>query len=103
MCLAYARAGCKAITLVDLNMNGVQETVKLIEAEVQNVKLLAMEGNTTNLESVQRMVSETVKTFGSLDYGDIHQHCQQRYLTFNSCKYCGRDGQPSLAHCRVSP
>ena len=72
MCLAYARSGCRAIALADLNMKGLQETIKLIEDEVPNVKTLALEVNTTKIEDVQRMVSETVEAFGSLDYGEIN-------------------------------
>ena len=53
-------------------MKGLQETIKLIEDEVPNVKTLALEVNTTKIEDVQRMVSETVEAFGSLDYGEVN-------------------------------
>lgn len=70
MCLAYAESGCKAITVVDINVDGIQETIKLIEAQHKNVKTLAVEANTTDLVAVKRMVSETIEAFGSLDYGN---------------------------------
>jgi hypothetical protein len=41
----------------------------MIQAQGYKLQTLAIEANVTNAASVKRMVSETVKKFGSLDYG----------------------------------
>jgi len=69
--LAYARAGCQALSLADINIKGVLETIELIKSEVYNVKTLALEANTADVESVKKMVAQTVEAFGSLDYGEV--------------------------------
>lgn len=85
-------------------MDGVNETIKLIESEVRSVKNLAIKADMTNLEDVQRMVSETVKAFGSLDYGEIDQWCNEQDLTLlDSRKYRWGGSQPSLTNLQISP
>ncbi|KAH8819263.1 hypothetical protein F5884DRAFT_743680 [Xylogone sp. PMI_703] len=65
---AYARAGVSAITLVDLNMDGLRTTIKLIQEEVPEVKTLVVEADTTKEDAVANMVAVTVESFGQLDY-----------------------------------
>ncbi|KAF5617278.1 dehydrogenase [Fusarium tjaetaba] len=66
--LAYVRAGVKGITLADVNKDGVLETAKLIQAEFPDVKVLPLVVDVTNETSVNDMVDQAVKTFGTLDY-----------------------------------
>ncbi|KAJ5433500.1 uncharacterized protein N7458_012656 [Penicillium daleae] len=68
LCLAYAQAGCRAIALADIKIEGIDETISLIKARGYTVQTLALERNVTDVVSVKRMVSDTVSTFGSLDY-----------------------------------
>ncbi|OGE51916.1 hypothetical protein PENARI_c012G02378 [Penicillium arizonense] len=68
LCLAYAQAGCRAIVLADIKIEGIDETISLIKARGYTVQTLALETNVTDVVSVKRMVSDTVSTFGSLDY-----------------------------------
>ncbi|PWY72570.1 NAD(P)-binding protein [Aspergillus eucalypticola CBS 122712] len=70
LCLAYAQAGCRAIALADINIEGVNETISLIQAQGYPVETLALETDVTLVTSVQSMVSETVKSFGRIDYGN---------------------------------
>lgn len=69
LCLAYAQAGCRAIALADIKIEGIDETISLIKARGYTVQTLALETNVTDVVSVKRMVSDTVSTFGNLDYG----------------------------------
>lgn len=69
LCIAYARAGCKAIALVDMDVNGIQETISLIKSYGVALPLLALEVDVTNIASVKNMVLETIKSFGRIDYG----------------------------------
>jgi|SRR5882757_3726890 len=93
LALAYARAGCSGISLADLNTAGLQETVELIMREGYNTKTLAIETNTTDLESVRNLVSQTVKAFGRLDYGKISPQILRAYLmgicSNHSCPFSG--------------
>jgi NAD(P)-dependent dehydrogenase (short-subunit alcohol dehydrogenase family) len=69
LCEAYARAGCKAIALADLNAKGIQETAALLKANGFNVQILEIEVDVTSEASVRNMISKTVECFGSIDYG----------------------------------
>lgn len=69
--LAYVRAGIQNITLADINLDGVAETAKLIEAAVPGTKILQIAVNVTNESDVNAMVDKTVSTFGSLDCGQL--------------------------------
>lgn len=69
LCLAYARSGCKAIALADIRIEGVLETISLIEAEQSKAQTLAIEVNVANDSSVKNMVSRTIEAFGRIDYG----------------------------------
>ena len=69
LALEYARAGCAAVTLADLDIPGLQQTVDLINKEAPGVKTLTVEVDTTKLDMVRNMVAATVKSFGRLDYG----------------------------------
>lgn len=69
LCEAYARAGCKAIALADLNAKAVQETAALLQASRFDVQILEIEVDVTSEASVRNMVSKTVECFGSIDYG----------------------------------
>ncbi|GAB7353338.1 hypothetical protein MBLNU459_g3828t1 [Dothideomycetes sp. NU459] len=66
--LAYCRAGVQAITLADLNVGGLEETVELIKNENPKVAVHTIECNTTKQDQVAKMVRETVDKFGRLDY-----------------------------------
>ncbi|KAF5710202.1 dehydrogenase [Fusarium mundagurra] len=66
--LAYVRAGVRGITLADVNKDGVLETGKLIQAEFPDAKVLSLVVDVTNETSVNDMVDQAVKTFGTLDY-----------------------------------
>ncbi|KAL6229189.1 hypothetical protein BDW75DRAFT_245957 [Aspergillus navahoensis] len=68
LCEAYARAGCKAIALADLNAKGIQGTAALLEANGFDVKILEIEVDVTSEASVRNMVSKTVECFGRIDY-----------------------------------
>ncbi|KAF9886748.1 reductase [Aspergillus nanangensis] len=68
LCLAYAESGCRAIALADIKIEGVNETISLIQARGYHVRTLALETDVTKVTSVRRMVSETVKAFGRIDY-----------------------------------
>jgi NAD(P)-dependent dehydrogenase (short-subunit alcohol dehydrogenase family) len=69
LCEAYARAGCRAIALADLNANGINESAALLKANGSDVQLLEIEVDVTSEASVRNMVSKTVECFGSIDYG----------------------------------
>ncbi|KAJ5646571.1 hypothetical protein N7490_002943 [Penicillium lividum] len=68
ICIAYAQAGCRAIALADVNIEGVNETISLIQAKGYGTKTVALEANVTDAISVKNMVAQTVKAFGSIDY-----------------------------------
>lgn len=69
ICLAYAQAGCKAITLADIRIENAEETISIIETQGYKAQTLALKVDVTDASSVRSMVSETIKAFGSLDYG----------------------------------
>ncbi|KAL3442932.1 NAD(P)-binding protein [Aspergillus insuetus] len=66
LCEAYARAGCRAIALADVNANGIKETAALLNG--LDVQLLEIEVDVTSEASVRDMVSKAVECFGSIDY-----------------------------------
>ncbi|KAL2815737.1 NAD(P)-binding protein [Aspergillus granulosus] len=68
LCIAYARAGCVAIALADINMDNVQETMSMIKAHGFSSQLLALHVNVTSIASVKNMVSGVIKAFGRIDY-----------------------------------
>lgn len=55
--------------MADINVEGVQETISLIQAQGKDVQTLAIEVNVADATSVRNMVSKTVESFGRLDYG----------------------------------
>jgi NAD(P)-dependent dehydrogenase (short-subunit alcohol dehydrogenase family) len=65
--LAYVRAGIQGITLADLNKDGVAETVRLIQTEFPDVKILPVIIDVTDEKSVNAMVDQAVQAFGTLD------------------------------------
>lgn len=69
LCLAYARSGCEAIALADIRIEGVRETISLIQAEQNDVQTLAIEVNVANASSVKDMLSRIIEVFGRIDYG----------------------------------
>ncbi|KAJ5548495.1 hypothetical protein N7513_005729 [Penicillium frequentans] len=71
ICIAYAHAGCRAMALADVNLEGVNETISLIKARGYSTKTLALEANVADAISVKNMVAQTVKAFGSIDYGSF--------------------------------
>ncbi|KAJ5481645.1 hypothetical protein N7475_000457 [Penicillium sp. IBT 31633x] len=68
LCIAYAQAGCRAIALADIKIEGINGTISLIQAQEYQVETLALETNVADVTSVRKMVSETVKAFGGIDY-----------------------------------
>ncbi|KAF2802339.1 oxidoreductase [Mytilinidion resinicola] len=66
--LLYAREGCKALTIADLNAAGLEETKKKIEAINPDAKVRIAVCNVTDEAAVQSMVDGTVEQFGRLDY-----------------------------------
>jgi NAD(P)-dependent dehydrogenase (short-subunit alcohol dehydrogenase family) len=53
-----------------MNKDGVAETVRLIQAEHPHVKVLPVVMDVTDEASVNAMVDEAVKAFGTLDCGE---------------------------------
>lgn len=69
ICIAYAQAGCRAIALADITIEGVNATISSIKAQGYEVQTLALKTNVTDVVSVRSMVLETTNTFGGIDYG----------------------------------
>ncbi|KAL3481535.1 NAD(P)-binding protein [Aspergillus californicus] len=68
ICIAYARAGCRAIALADITIEGMNGTISAIQAQGYQVQTLAVKANVTDVISVRNMISETTKAFGGIDY-----------------------------------
>ncbi|KAF2022447.1 hypothetical protein EK21DRAFT_119777 [Setomelanomma holmii] len=66
--LAYARAGCQNVTVVDLNSDNLAETVRLLQTEFPKVGVLPLVVNVANESAVNEMVEKAVREFGTLDY-----------------------------------
>ncbi|KAF5628926.1 dehydrogenase [Fusarium sp. NRRL 52700] len=82
--LAYIRAGIKAITLADLNKDGVLETSRLIKAEFPDAKVLPLVVDVTDEKSVNDMVDQAVQAFGTLDCGKTCSKHLSRYKRDNT-------------------
>ncbi|KAH6872089.1 hypothetical protein B0T10DRAFT_541388 [Thelonectria olida] len=65
--LAYVRAGIQGITLADVNPKSLGETAKLIREEFPQVGIKEVAVDVTDEASVNHMVDEAVKAFGTLD------------------------------------
>lgn len=63
--LAIANAGARAITIVDIDDDGLVETNAMIEAT--GAQALALHIDVTSLEDLRRMYDETVSTWGQVD------------------------------------
>jgi NAD(P)-dependent dehydrogenase (short-subunit alcohol dehydrogenase family) len=79
ICIAYAQAGCRAIVLADVNLEGVHETISLIRTRGYSAKTMALEANVADAISVRNLVAQTVKEFGSLDYGSSFELMRDCY------------------------
>ncbi|CZR66381.1 related to dehydrogenase [Phialocephala subalpina] len=66
--IAYARAGCQSLTLVDMNAAGLQKTKELIKSSDETIKMLELLVDVSDETAVEEMVKKTVDTFGGLDY-----------------------------------
>lgn len=64
--LQIAKEGAK-LSLVDLNLVGLEETKETILAEVANAEILLITANVANETEVEGFVSKTVETFGKID------------------------------------
>jgi NAD(P)-dependent dehydrogenase (short-subunit alcohol dehydrogenase family) len=69
ICIAFAQAGCRAIALADITIEGMNATISSIKAQGCQVQTLALKTNVTDVVSVRSMVLETTKAFGGIDYG----------------------------------
>ena len=67
--LAFVRAGCTRLCLVDLNAKGLEETRRQITEINPDVKVNLAAGNITKVDFVEGFVNATVEKFGRLDYG----------------------------------
>jgi NAD(P)-dependent dehydrogenase (short-subunit alcohol dehydrogenase family) len=79
--VAYAQAGCRNLTLVDMNVAGLQRTKELIKSTDATVKTLELVVDVSDESAVGYMVKSTINTFGGLDYGECHPPCG----TITSC------------------
>ncbi|KIX05582.1 uncharacterized protein Z518_06454 [Rhinocladiella mackenziei CBS 650.93] len=67
--LACAAGGCRAITVADKNLEGVQQTERLVKEIGNKVKILTLSIDVSEVKAVENTVLRTVEAFGSLDYG----------------------------------
>lgn len=81
--LAFAQAGCGRLTLVDLNREGLDTTKSLILVSHPDAQVDNEVGNTTLQAFTEHMVTNTVSTYGRLDY---------------AVNCAGTIGPPALSH-----
>jgi len=67
--IAYARAGCQSLTLVDMNAAGLQKTKELIKSSDETIMILDLLVDVSDETAVEDMVKKTVDTFGGVDHG----------------------------------
>jgi NAD(P)-dependent dehydrogenase (short-subunit alcohol dehydrogenase family) len=63
--LAFADAGVRAVVIADLNPSGLEETAAMVTAH--GSEALAIRTDVSQPEDVERMVAETVASYGRLD------------------------------------
>jgi len=63
---AFARQGAKVVVSTDANIQGAEETIRLIKDGGGEATLIRCD--VTRAEEVESMVSRAVETYGSLDY-----------------------------------
>lgn len=66
--LAFAQAGCRRMTLADVNGEGLESTKSLILKSHPDAEINLEFGNTTVQSFTEHMVSSTVSLYGRLDY-----------------------------------
>lgn len=64
--LQVAKEGAK-VSMVDLNLKGLEETKKAILAEVPKAELILITANVSNQDEVKQYVDQTVEKFGKID------------------------------------
>jgi NAD(P)-dependent dehydrogenase (short-subunit alcohol dehydrogenase family) len=70
LAIAFVRAGIQNIALADIDLEGVAETARLVEAAAPKTKVLQISVNVTDEAAVNAMVNKTVSSFGGLDCGE---------------------------------
>ena len=66
--LQFVKDGCTRLVLTDIIEETLNETVRLIKDINSDVEIEAIVGDLNSEEFVEQMVSETVESFGSLNY-----------------------------------
>ncbi|KAH8798524.1 hypothetical protein F5884DRAFT_848191 [Xylogone sp. PMI_703] len=66
--IGLARNNVHALTLADLNLNGLNETERLVQEVAPSVQILKLTIDVSDKQSVDEMVLKTVQRFGSLHY-----------------------------------
>lgn len=69
LALLYAQRGCANLALADVRAEAIKETVQMIRKAAPNVKLLELVVDVADEHSVQSMIDQTVKDFGTIEYG----------------------------------
>lgn len=64
--LEAAREGAK-LTLVDLNMDGLDKTKELIEKEAKDTKVILVKADVSKENEVKNYVDKTIETYGKVD------------------------------------
>lgn len=68
MAVRFAACGCQRLFLVDLNIDGLQATQKLVEEANSSAEVQLQVTDITSSSGVEAMVKSCVQTFGRLDF-----------------------------------
>ena len=62
------REGCEKLVLVDLNLENLLETLRMIERESKTVKAVPFVADISNSDAVKGMIQTCVEIYGRLDF-----------------------------------
>ncbi|KAL2837825.1 oxidoreductase [Aspergillus pseudodeflectus] len=68
ICLALARYGCNSIALIDRDTDGLVKTEELVLERSPLVKIKVLACDLREDDACERIISETVTSFGRIDY-----------------------------------
>lgn len=66
--ILFAARGCQRIVLADVNLDGLHETQTTIRQRSQGVRVIAIQTDVREEQSVDNLVAQAVSEFGRIDY-----------------------------------